>query len=135
MNTQLSSTVAPICRREICGRFPKMSWSNLSPHADLDEREDDEEGPHQQGEERERERQIVHLSHELSPVRGNSTQGCNSAAPCRVPVGGIRFAIPPYAPRAVSRATSTRSVLSQPGIDLVEHRRARAEVLFSKSRS
>jgi hypothetical protein len=31
MNIQPSSAAAPICRKEICGGFPKMSWSSLSP--------------------------------------------------------------------------------------------------------
>jgi hypothetical protein len=29
--TQPSSAVAPICRKEICGGFPKMNWTRLSP--------------------------------------------------------------------------------------------------------
>jgi hypothetical protein len=30
MNTQPSSAADPICHKEICGVFPKMSWSSLS---------------------------------------------------------------------------------------------------------
>jgi hypothetical protein len=31
MNTRPFSAAVPICRKEICGGFPKMSWNSLSP--------------------------------------------------------------------------------------------------------